>query len=45
MKIGVNGAMDMVGITLAITKMPWLTITKVFHKVLQFLKSKLASIH
>lgn len=34
--------MDIVGMTLAITKMPWLTITKVFHMVFQFLQSKLA---
>lgn len=36
MNIGVKGAMDIVGTTLAMTKIPWLTITRVFHVVLQF---------
>jgi hypothetical protein len=42
MKIGVKGAIDRAGITLAITKIPWLTMTKVFQNMLQFWRYKLA---
>jgi hypothetical protein len=36
MKMGVNGAMDKAGMTLAMTNIPWLTMTNPFQKGLQF---------
>lgn len=36
MKTGVSGAIDSAGMTLTMTKIPWLTMTRVFHLALQF---------